>query len=196
MHSTRAHANVLTPESRRRSPGRRSYTLIELLLVCAILGIAGTLLIPQMVGRDVMACQAAVRLIIGDITFAQSDALAHQEIRRIHFDDDGMGYSISRVSQSQLSTPFDPDAADYIHDPIEGGDYIVSVGSDDRFSGVSIDSVDIDSGGRDLHFDALGGTLSASGGVGVGGSITVKSANDSYEITIAPFTGKITVVQL
>lgn len=185
-----------TSRSSRLTRGRRSYTLIELLLVCAILGIAGSLLIPQIVGRDIMACQAAVRLIIGDITFAQSDALAHQEIRRIHFDDDGMGYSISRVTQSQLSAPFDPDTADYIHDPIEGGEYIVNIGSDERFTGVSIEDVDIDGGGRDLHFDALGGTISASGGVGAGGSITVRSANDAYEITIAPFTGKITVVQL
>src|SRR6185503_16429784 len=42
--------------SRRFSltPARRSYTLIELLLVCTILGIAGTLLIPNIVGRDIM----------------------------------------------------------------------------------------------------------------------------------------------
>jgi type II secretory pathway pseudopilin PulG len=175
---------------------RRSYTLIELLLVCAILGIAGSLLIPQIVGRDIMACQAAVRLIIGDITFAQSDALAHQEIRRVHFNDDGSGYSISRVSQAELATPFDPDAADYIHDPLGGGTYIVNLLGDDRFTGVTIESVDIDSGGKDLHFDALGGTLSSSGTVGAGGTIIVSSANDRYQIDIAPFTGKITVTQL
>lgn len=174
---------------------RRSYTLIELLLVCAILGISGALLIPQIVGRDIMACQAAVRLIIGDITFAQSDALAHQEIRRVHFNDDGSGYSISRVTQSQLSTPFDPDAADYILDPLSGGQYIVNIATDDRFSGVSIEAVDIDSGGRDLTFDSLGGTITSSGTVGAGGTIVVSSANDSYTISISPFTGKITVAQ-
>ena len=197
MHSTRAHAISRTPERSHPLAARRSYTLIELLLVCAILGIAGTLLIPQMVGRDIMACQAAVRLIIGDISFAQSDALAHQEFRRVHFNADGMGYSISRVTQTSLGIPFDPDAADYIHDPLEGGDYIVSVGSDDRFSGVTIQSVNIDgANGRDLHFDALGGTITSSGTVGAGGSLVVSSANDSYRIMLSPFTGKITVVEL
>ena len=184
------------PISRKRDCRRRSYTLIELLLVCAILGIAGALLVPQMVGRDIMACQAAVRLIIGDITFGQSDALAHQELRRIHFDADGMGYSISRVTQASLGQPFDPDTADYIHDPLEGGDYIVSIGGDERFDGVTIQSVNIDGNGRDLHFDALGGTITSSGTVGTGGNIVVASANDSYRITISPFTGKITVIQL
>lgn len=183
------------PRARFPRPARRCYTLIELLLVCAILGIAGSLLIPHMVGRDIMACQAAVRLIIGDITFAQSDALAHQEIRRIHFNDDGLGYSISRVTQAQLAQPFDPDSADYIHDPLGGGEYLVNIGGDDRFAGVTIEDIDIDSGGSDLHFDALGGTLTASGAVGVGGSIVVASPNDRYQITISPFTGKITVVQ-
>lgn len=175
---------------------RRSYTLIELLLVCAILGLCGTLLIPQIVGRDVMACQAAVRLIIGDITFAQSDALSHQEMRRVHFNDDGSGYSISRVTQAQLGQPFDPDDADYISDPMHGGDYIVNLEDDDRFNGVVIESVNIDAGGEDLHFDELGGTITSSSGVGEGGEITVSSPNDGYKIMISPFTGKLTVQQL
>ncbi|HVP74321.1 MAG TPA: type II secretion system protein [Phycisphaerales bacterium] len=189
-------STIARPISRAPGVRRRSYTLIELLIVCAILGIAGALLIPQIVGRDIMACQSAVRLIIGDISFAQSDALAHQEYRRIHFDADGMGYSISRVTQTGLGQPFNASTADFIHDPLEGGDYVVSIGSDDRFSGVTIASVNIDGNGRDLNFDALGGTVTSTGTVGSGGTIVVSSANDSYRITIAPFTGKITVVQL
>ncbi len=180
----------------RRAGRRRSYTLIELLLVVAILGIAGSLLIPNIVGRDVMACQAAVRLIIGDITFAQSDALARQEMRRINFPADGSGYSISRVSQAQLSAAFNAATADYIHDPLSGGQYIVNLAGDDRFTGVTIESVSIDGGQRNLHFDALGGTITSAGAVGSGGTIVVASANDRYEIRISPFTGKLTVVRL
>jgi Tfp pilus assembly protein FimT len=180
----------------RSATTRRSYTLIELLLVCAILGIAGTLLIPQIVGRDIMACQAAVRLIIGDISYAQSDALAHQEIRRVHFNDDGTGYSITRVTQAQLSNDFDAATADYIDDPLNGGRYIVSLTGDSRFPGVTIESVDIDNGSRDLHFDALAGTITHNGTPGTGGTIIVKSANEKYRITVAAFTGKLTVQKL
>jgi type II secretory pathway pseudopilin PulG len=175
---------------------RRSYTLIELLLVCAILGIAGSLLIPQIVGRDIMACQAAVRLIIGDVTFAQSDALAHQEYRRIHFNDDGSGYSISRVTQAELAAPFNAATADYINDPLQGGPYIVNLGADERFNGVTIESVAIDGGGEDLHFDSLGGTVTSTGAAGLGGTIVVAAPNDRYQITISPFTGKLTVIRL
>jgi hypothetical protein len=180
----------------RRFDGRRSYTLIELLLVVAILGIAGTLLIPNIVGRDIMACQAAVRLIIGDVSFGQADALAHQEIRRIHFNEDGSGYTISRVSETQLAIPYDPDTADFIHDPLEGGEYVVDLVTDGRFDGVTITSINLENGGHDLHFDSLGGVINTSNGPGVGGSIVITSANDSYRLTISPFTGKLTVEQL
>src|SRR4051812_28020872 len=79
---------------------RSAYTLIELLIVIAIMGISGALLIPNMVNRDSMNVQSAVRLIIGDLSFAQSDALAHQELRRVHFYDDGRGYCLIRLSSN------------------------------------------------------------------------------------------------
>jgi type II secretory pathway pseudopilin PulG len=175
---------------------RRSYTLVELLLVCVILGIAGSLLIPHMVGRDVMACQAAVRMIIGDLSFAQSDALSHQELRRVHFYDDGSGYCLTRITQAQLAAPFDPGTADYLIDPLLGGQYIIKIVGDKRFAGVSIESAEIDGGSRNLHYDAMGGTINTTGGAGLGGTIRVTSADDSYDITIAPFTGKLTVTRL
>jgi type II secretory pathway pseudopilin PulG len=178
------------------SPRRRSYTLIELLLVCAILGIAGALLIPRLVGRDIMACQSAVRLIIGDLSFTQADALAHQELRRVHFYDDGSGYCVLRITQGQLNQEFDPDTADYLFDPLLGGQYIVNFATDSRFEGVTIASVDIDGGGRDLHYDSMGGTINTAGGPGSGGTIRVNKGNETYDITISPFTGKLTVTKV
>ena len=177
-----------------------AYTLIELLIVIALLGIASTLLIPHMVGRDSLQVQAAVRHVIGDLSFAQSDALAHQEYRRVHFYDDGRGYCLVRVDQSELGQTFDPNAADYINDPMakagELGRYIVDFTNDKRFEGVSISSVDIDNGRRDLHYDPLGGTVMAGNVPGTGGTIVLSAADFDYEITIAPFTGKLTVRQL
>jgi len=175
---------------------RRSYTLIELLLVCAILGISGALLIPRLVGRDIMACQSAVRLIIGDLSFTQADALAHQELRRVHFYDDGSGYCVLRITQAQLNQDFDPDTADYLFDPLLGGEYIVNFATDSRFEGVTIASVDIDGGERDLHYDSMGGTINTAGGPGTGGAIRVNKGNETYDITISPFTGKLTVTKV
>ena len=53
---------------------------------------------------DTLALQSAVRLLIADISFAQSDALAHQEYRRVHFYDDGRGWCVVRIAESDVGT--------------------------------------------------------------------------------------------
>ena len=69
----------------------RGYTLIELIFVVALLGLATAMLVPYLVNQNSMTVQAAVRRVIADLSFAQSDALAHQEYRRVHFYADGRG---------------------------------------------------------------------------------------------------------
>ncbi len=178
---------------------RRAYTLIELLIVIGILGLAGALLIPSLVQGDTLSIQGAVRQIVADITFAQSDALAHQEMRRIYFYDDGSGYCLYRVPQSEIALEFDPDTVDYVNDPLASGGkfapYIVRF-ADGGFDGISISGVTLDGDERFMTFDALGGTVNTSSLPGTGGSITVKSANAAYTITVAGFTGKITVASV
>jgi prepilin-type N-terminal cleavage/methylation domain-containing protein len=125
----------------------RAYTLIELLIVIAILGMAGAVLIPNLVGRHTMVTQAAVRQVISDIVFAQSDALTAQEHRRLQFYADGSGYCIVRTSEADIAAVFDPDSADYVVDPLHAShDYIVNFVADGRFYGVTISDVDIDGG--------------------------------------------------
>jgi prepilin-type N-terminal cleavage/methylation domain-containing protein len=184
-------------------PLARAYTLIELLMVITILGIAATLLIPNMIGPGSMSAQAAARLLIADLSFAQSDALAHQEYRRVHFYADGTGYCIVRVAEADFADDFDPDTADYVHDPLgsagQFSPYIVDFSTDDRFKGVSISEVVIDDDARDISYDALGGTVMEGGGgiaPGIGGAITITSSQESYRIDVAPFTGKLTVTKL
>ena len=182
---------------------RRAYTLMELLTVVTVMAIAATLLIPSMVGPGSMSAQAAVRLIVADLSFAQSDALAHQEYRRVHFYDDGSGYCIVRVAEADFSDVFVPETADYINDPLGSAGvfspYVVDFSIDDRFDGVTISNVEIDGIERDLTYDALGGTVFDGGGgigPGIGGAITVTSTEESYRIDVAPFTGKLTVTKL
>lgn len=184
--------------TRRRRPG---YTLVELLLVISMLGLAGSLLIPYMVGRSSLETQAAVRMIIVDLNFAQSDALAHQEFRRVHFFEDGSGYCIVRVTQSDFDDEFDPDTADFLYDPLgragKAHQYIVDFTSDRRFEGVTISEVAIDGSNPHVSYDQLGGTVRSGGSIpGTGGHIIVTSEEATYRINVAPFTGKLTVEKL
>lgn len=177
---------------------RRAYTLIELLLVVALLGLAGAILVPRLIDPDTLGSQAAVRLIIADLTFAQSDALANQEYRRVHFFEDGSGYCIVRIAEDQVDVPFDPDTADYISDPLappgQYGAYIVKF--EDRFPGVQITPVTLDGGRTWVTYDELGGTVGPGGGPGTGGEITVISPNAMFKLRVAPFTGRLTVEKL
>ncbi len=180
---------------------RSGYTLIELLLVISLLGLAGSLLVPYMVGRSSLETQAAVRMIIVDLNFAQSDALANQEFRRVHFFADGSGYCIVRVTQGDFDEQFDPDTADYLYDPLGRAgiahQYIVNFNEDRRFEGVSVGEVSIDGGNRYISYDQLGGTVRSGGSVpGTGGHIIVTSDEATYRINVSPFTGKLTVERI
>lgn len=182
----------------------RAYTLVELVLVVAVLGIAGMLLVPNLVDRETFAIQAAARTTVSDIVFAQSDALANQEYRRVQFisapagQAGYVGFCLLRVTPTTFGYPFDADTADYVDDPMasssDDGRYIVDFVADDRFNGVWIESVDLDSGLDFITFDEFGGSISSSSGApGTGGTIDLINKGYRYRIHVAPFTGKTTV---
>jgi type II secretory pathway pseudopilin PulG len=173
----------------------RAYTLIELLMIVALLGLAATLLIPYMTGRTSLETQAVVRMIVADLHFAQYDALAHQEYRRVYFFDDGSGYALIRINS--LTEAFNPDTADYLYHATSPGAaldrYIVDLANDDRFSDVTISAANIDGGNRFITYDELGGTIAPTGEPGNGGTITITSPEATFRIIVSPFTGKLTV---
>lgn len=182
-------------------PSPSGYTLIEMLMVIAVLGLAGSLLIPYMVDRETMVIQAATRHLISDMTYAQSDALAHQSIRRVHFYEDGRGYCLIEVDPANFSAEFDPATAVYLDDPSGASgtydNYIVDYTEKDGYEGITIDSVNIDSGNSYVSYDELGGTVRNGNQPGTGGEITISNdEGDSYKITIAPFTGKLSVQEI
>ncbi len=197
----------MVPIASPRRAASRSYTLIELIMVMAVLALAAALLIPNIAGSDVMKLQAAVRLLIADLSFAQSDALANQEFRRVVFYQDGSGYCIIVASEGYI-TPNDlqDPSVVYVYDPLRTmGRYVINYDLDDRFEGVSI----INLAGQEtvidgtalaarpeLTYDQLAGTVAPDGTAGIGGSITLSYKGDSYMVTIAPFTGKLTVIEL
>jgi prepilin-type N-terminal cleavage/methylation domain-containing protein len=179
---------------------RRAYTLIELIIVVVLLGLAGALLVPYLSGRGDFDTQAAVRALISDIAFAQSDALANQGFRRVHFFADGRGWCLLRIDETQLNEPYDAATAQYVQDPLQGeqfrSGYIVNFDRQERYKTVMIESVSIDSGRRDLTFDELGGTVGQNGLPGTGGSVVLRSPDAAYRLDIAALTGKVRVTRL
>ncbi len=189
--------------NRARCVMPRSYTLIELIMVMAVLALAAALLVPNIAGSDTMKLQAAVRLFIADLSFAQSDALANQAFRRVVFYDDGSGYCLIEVAAGE-PTPADLDdpGVNYVYDPLGTmGRYIIDYTVDNRFEGIwisaaTIDNIDLADGAQ-ITYDLMGGTVLATdeSTPGLGGSVTLSYKDASYRIDISPFTGKLTVTE-
>jgi prepilin-type N-terminal cleavage/methylation domain-containing protein len=179
---------------------RRGYTLIEVLIVVTILGLAGSLLVPYLSSKGDFDTQSAVRTLIADISFAQSDALANQGFRSIYFYPDGTGWCLVRATEDAVGSEFDPATADYVYDPLasnaERGAYIVNLRDRQAFSSVRVTSVDLDGGKRVMTFDELGGTIASGGIPGTGGKVILTSPQASYQLDIAPVTGKVRVTRL
>ncbi len=171
---------------------RRGYTLIEVLIVVTILGIAGALVMPSLGQTHVLRVQAAVRTIISDITYAQSDALAFQTGRAMLFDVDSNSYRLLEVNGLTL----DP-VNDTLYQPTGPNQQYIVAFDDPRYGGAVIQNVDFD-GTASLIFDEIGGPVVAPGSneLASGGSLEVAGPNSLWRINVAAFSGKVTVEQL
>lgn len=162
----------------------RAYTLIEILLVVLLLGIAGAMVIPSFSSTEVLRIQSTVRSIVGDINFAQSDALARQRQIAIAFDVPNNQYAIIEVRGGTLNP-----SADTIRQ--------VNLNIAQKFHTSRLESVDFD-GDVILVFDEMGGPVAGVGGTtpGSGGTIVVSGSGSEFEIRIEAYTGRVSVRRL
>jgi len=166
----------------RCSLARRAYTLVEVLIVVAILGIAGALVIPSMGQVGVLRVQAAVRSVVADITFAQSDAVAFQQQRAVMFFPESNRWNVVEVAGDELN----PDTDTITTTTINGAQFGDSV----------ISSVDFE-GATNLIFDELGGPVTAPGGntPSNGGTVVILGSGQTFTIAVEAYTGRVTVAR-
>jgi len=188
---------MLRNDSRHRL---RAFTLVEVLATVVVLAIAATLAIPILSGRGEIDSQAAARRLLTDLAFAQADAIAHQEHRRIHFLEDGTGWCVLRVGAAELDEAFDPATARFVADPLAGagvaGALRCDFGRETGFATARIEDVAIDGSARAITFDPLGGTVSPAGSASSGGSLVIRSPEAAMRIEFAPLTGRARIVAI
>jgi prepilin-type N-terminal cleavage/methylation domain-containing protein len=162
----------------------RAYTLIELLLVIMLLGIATAVVAPSLGSTDVLRVQSTVRAIVADINVAQSDALARQQGRAIVFDTTNNRYSVLEVHGATLN-------------PSTDTIYTVDLNNKHKFHSSHLDSAAFDSGNT-LVFDELGGPVTGPGSStpGNGGSVVVSGSGSTFRITVEAYTGRVTVTRI
>lgn len=161
---------------------RRGYTLIEVLMVVTVLGIVAAVVVPQMLQAGTLGVQAAARMIIADVLYAQNDAVAQQAGRRVVFDVANNRYRVTDTDDQTLTTPWRGSS----------DEYVVAFGRDSRFAGVRITEVDF-AGGTTLAFDEMGGE---AGDNPSGGHIIIEYNEERFRIDVAPYTARVTVSKL
>lgn len=168
---------------------RGAYTLVEVLVVVTIMGIAGALVIPSIDQAGVLRSQAAVRTIVSDIAFAQSDAVAMQEQRAIVFNIESNRYTICRARGSSV----DPEV-DFIVDPYNQrtGRYEVTL-TQEAFGNVRMTGAEFDQTDAVLIFDEFGAPVVSVGSntPSAGGTITLRDDYFDFTITLESFTGRV-----
>lgn len=200
------HGHLRTNPTRRR----RGFTLIEVMIVVTLLGITGAMVVPSLQKIGVLRIQAAVRTIVSDITFIQSQALANQSRYVMVFGKvaqidpssgswtivDGNGYTVFDPPPGAATINVNA-TTDVLFDPLDYGRPLSRNFNDEQFAGAQIQGADFN-GGAQLIFDELGGpTLDlTSDQPGAGGSLHVVGPQSEFEIDIEAFTGRVEVVRV
>ena len=156
--------------------GRGGFTIIEMMVVLVILGIAAALVVPNIASSASFEVQGAARAVMADLYAAQNGAISDQAERKVIFDVAGDSYSVTDSTDTPIAAPW------------LGGTYTVAFGPTSSFKGVTITAVDF-GGATTVSFDELGTPDS-------GGTITIQAGGIQYRITVTAFTGRVTVEQL
>lgn len=172
MHHTRTSCSLLP----------RGYTLIEVLIVVVVLGIAAAVSAPAFKQTGVLQVQSALRTVVSDITELQSDALAMQQGRAIVFDVAKNSYTICRVPGTSVDTV------------IDGMDTRVIGGS--LYGNAIIKNVNFNNS-QTLIFDELGAPVASAGSntPAADGSLEIIGSGQTYKITVQGYTGRVTVTK-
>src|SRR5438477_8934128 len=87
----------------RASIATKAFTLVEVLMVVVIIGIAAAVVMPQISQRDDLKAGAAARVMMADLLYAQNMAITRQTPHYVVFDVANKNYMI--VAAGAMTTP-------------------------------------------------------------------------------------------
>lgn len=162
---------------------KKGFTLIELIIVVVILGIAAMIAVPVVSSAADMQVRSAANQIAADLDYAKSMAITHQQSYTVVFDIANESYQIQDSGGNLIEHSVNP------------GDFVVN------FTKNGLDRVDIASADFDgevaVTFDYLGspyyGTSAVSGNALNTGQITLQADDFTLTVDVEPVTGYVTM---
>jgi prepilin-type N-terminal cleavage/methylation domain-containing protein len=174
----------------RPRSARRAFTLVEILAVVVILGIAAALILPQISNRDDLRGISIARAIMADLAYAQSRAVSTQKSTYVRFDTTNNKYDLlDQIAPADV----------FMTHPVNGGNFTVQLGAarKDDLKNVVFDQVTFDTY-KVLMYDEMGTPYaydpsSQTSTALAAGSVRLKSNNYTVTITIQPYSGELKI---
>lgn len=172
------------------NPSRRNaFTLVEILAVLVIMGVAAAMVIPRIGNRDDLKTASAARVVMANLIFAQNRAISLQKTQYVKFD----------VANKTFSVIDTPAPLAYVTDPVtlaNAGGTFGNAGSN-GLVGVTLTSANFD-GQTTIAFDELGTPHAYNFATGATtamvntGTIVLRAGTTTLTISVEPYSGEIT----
>jgi prepilin-type N-terminal cleavage/methylation domain-containing protein len=150
------------------------FTMIEIVIVIVVIGIAALLAIPMMSSASSLQIRSAANMLAADLEYAKSMAISRGQNYSVEFDKDADSYKI-----------VGPDGNPIDHPVKTGFKYVVSFQNESRLSRVDITSATFGTD-QTVVFDCLGSPDS-------GGSVVLQADGTTKTVTVEPVTGFISI---
>jgi type II secretion system protein H len=169
---------------------QNGFTMIELMVVLAIIAIAAAIVVPIASSAGSMQLRAAVTMVAADLEYAKSMSISRGQRYSVVFDASGEKYWIVSgdvyTVDNAIAHPLKPQAR-----------YVVDFPHDSRLSGVDIASVNFD-GASTVSFDYLGIPYSVDVAASPAalvdhGLITLQAGGATRTVRVEAVTGYISV---
>jgi prepilin-type N-terminal cleavage/methylation domain-containing protein len=175
---------------------RAAFTLIEILCVVIILGIASAIVVPNLGQRNDLIAAAAARVVVADLMYAQNRAILTQSMRYVNVDVPNQKYSLL-VSKPNAGTLV------YEQNTLSAQNYVTrfsagAVGTTAGLKAVTLQAANVD-GTACIGFDELGCPYSVDPATGNAtplvnaATIPVKCGTFTLTVYVEPYTGALSV---
>jgi len=172
-------------------PVRRGFTLVEILVVVVILGIASAVIVPRIGNSNDLKAAAAARLVMADLIYAQNRAIAMQQMHYVKFD-------LGTTKSYKILTKFTSPETIVTH-PVTKNNYVVTFGTNGTpgLQNCTLESTTAFDSQVTVAFDELGQPYSVNGTgtatIMTSGQVKVGCGTYTLTITIEPYTGELTI---